>query len=168
MATASTQQDSSQHSHKTFADLGEAWLAWQIALLKGNRLPLSGDVTQWIKTWGEIVGQVGLVNFNIAGSTDPMAEKRIGSEYSYGRQLGRILDVLAPVVKAHEADFHADSNKKKALKDFDEMVKDIAKLKAKRYTPDEVVAMVKKWKDDGDFDANIQKLRDALEELDKG
>ena len=68
MATATTQQDSSKHSYKTFADLGEAWLAWQIALLKGNRLPLSGDVTQWIKTWGEIVGQVGLVNFNIAGS----------------------------------------------------------------------------------------------------
>jgi hypothetical protein len=105
MATATTQQDSSKHSHKTLADLGDAWLAWQIALLQGNRWPLSGDVTQWIKTWGEIVGQVGLVNYNIAGSSDPMAEKRIGSEYSYGRQLGRILDVLVPVVKAHEADF---------------------------------------------------------------
>jgi hypothetical protein len=94
-----------QTQPQDLADLGDAWLAWQIALLKGNRWPLSGDVTQWIKTWGEIVGQVGLVNYNIAGSTDPMAEKRIGSEYSYGRQLGRILDVLVPVVKAHEADF---------------------------------------------------------------
>lgn len=167
MATATTQQDSSKHSHKTFADLGDAWLAWQIALLKGNRLPLSGDVTQWIKTWGEIVGQVGLVNYNIAGSSDPMAEKRIGSQFSYGRQLGRILDVLVPVVKAHEADFQADPNKKKALKDFDEMVKDIAKLKAKRYTADEVVAMVKKWKDDGDYEANIQKLREALDDMDE-
>lgn len=167
MATATTQQDSSQHSPKTLADLGDAWLAWQIALLKGNRLPLSGDVTQWIKTWGEIVGQVGLVNYNIVGTKDPMAERRIGSEYSYGRQLGRILDVLVPVVKAHEADFQSDS-KKKALKDFDEMVKDIAKLKAKRYTADEVVAMVKKWKDDGDFEANIQKLREALDKLDEG
>lgn len=46
MATESTQQASSQTSRKTFADLGQAWLAWQIALLQENRLPLSGDVTQ--------------------------------------------------------------------------------------------------------------------------
>lgn len=105
MATASTQQDPSKHSHKTFADLGDAWLAWQIALLQGNRLPLSGDVTQWIKTWGEIVGQVGLVNDNITGSSDPQTEQRIGRDYSYGRQLGRIVEVLKPYLDKHKDEF---------------------------------------------------------------
>jgi len=28
--------------------------------------------------------------------------------------------------------------------------------------------MVKKWKEDGDYEANIQKLREALDALDEG
>ncbi|WP_022980915.1 hypothetical protein [Ideonella sp. B508-1] len=167
MATTNTQQDSSQHSPKTLADLGQAWLAWQIALLKGNRWPLSGDVTQWIKTWGEIVGQVGLVNYNIAGTSHPQTEKRIGREYSYGRQLGRIMEVLTPYLEKHKGEFVGEEEED-ALKDYLAMARRIAKLKAKRYTADEVVAMVKKWKDDGDFEANIQKLREALDALDEG
>ena len=78
-----------------------------------------------------------------------------------------IMEVLTPYLERHKGEFKGEEEED-ALKDYLAMAKTIAKLKAKRYTPDEVVAMVKKWKDDGDFDANIQKLRDALEELDKG
>ena len=126
MATASTQQDSFKHSHKTLADLGDAWLAWQIALLKGNRWPLSGDVTQWIRTWGEIVGQVGLVNYNITGSSDPQTEQRIGRDYSYGRQLGRIVEVLKPYLDKHKDEFKG-SKEQDALNDFLAMAEKIGR-----------------------------------------
>src|SRR4051794_3106608 len=75
--------------------LHAAWLEWATGTLAANRMPLSGDVDQWIRTWGEAVSQVGLLNVNIAGSGNAALEKEIASRYSYGRQLGRILDVLA-------------------------------------------------------------------------
>lgn len=148
----------------TWTDLGQAWLAWQIALLQGNRLPLSGDVTQWIRTWGEIVGQVGLFNVNIAGSTDPLAEKRIGAEYSYGRQLGRIMEVLTPHLKRHESDF-AGPQDQAALKDYFAMAEAIAQLKARRCSTEQVVALVAKWQDDPDFDAQRDELIRQLSAL---
>ncbi|KAB0575360.1 hypothetical protein F7Q92_18620 [Ideonella dechloratans] len=165
MATAHTQQDSSQHSHKTLADLGDAWLAWQIALLKGNRLPLSGDVTQWIKTWGEIVGQVGLVNYNIAGSGDPLAEQRIGTQFSYGRQLGKILDALVPFLEAHRAEFAQSPEHLKALDQLVTMTREIKVLK--RNSVEDVVKQVQRWKGAEDLQARIQKLREALDALDE-
>ncbi|MCO5977698.1 hypothetical protein [Ideonella oryzae] len=164
MATATTQQDSSQSGHKTFADLGDAWLAWQIALLQGNRLPLSGDVTQWIKTWGEIVGQVGLVNFNIAGSSDPQTEQRIGRDYSYGRQLGRIVEVLKPYLDKHKDEFKG-SKEQDALNDFLAMADKISEIKAKQHSVDDVLARVKKWQDDDDFEAKREALIKGLEAL---
>lgn len=157
MATATTQQDFSKHSHKTFADLGDAWLAWQIALLQGNRWPLSGDVTQWIRTWGEIVGQVGLVNYNITGSSGPQTEQRIGRDYSYGRQLGRIVEVLKPYLEKHKGDFESEQEQD-ALNDFLAMAEKISEIKAKQHSVDDVLARVMKWQDDDDFEAK----RDAL------
>ena len=37
-------------------DLWSAGDGWVRRLLAGNRMPLWGDVKQWIKAWGEIVG----------------------------------------------------------------------------------------------------------------
>ena len=81
-----------------FVALQSAWLQWNEELLKTNKFPLSGNVDQLIKTWGEAVSQVGFLNVNVANSGNPPLERKIGSSFSYGRQLGRILDVLAPLV----------------------------------------------------------------------
>lgn len=82
-------------------DLRSAWDDWVRNLLAENRMPLSGDVKQWIKARGEVVGQVELFNDNIENSSDPATERAIVSKHSYGRQLGRILDVLEPLVRAN-------------------------------------------------------------------
>jgi hypothetical protein len=63
------------------------------------RLPLSGDVTQTINPWTWIFrplgGQFGFVNINLGKSGDPALEERILEDVgSYGRQIGRIGDVL--------------------------------------------------------------------------
>lgn len=124
------------------------WLEWTRSLLKANQLPLSGNVDQWIRSFG----QVGLFNVNIAGSGNPELEKEIASRYSYGRQLGRILAVLAPLVEDRKAliDEHARD-------EFDEMVRGIARLK--RASVDEVVAQVTSWQD------SSPRFREDLDEL---
>ncbi len=165
MATESTQQASSDHPAKSWADLSAAWLDWQIAQLNENRLPLSGDVSQWIKAWGEVVGQVGLFNFNIAGSGDPLAEQRIGAKFSYGRQLGKIMDALVPFLEAHRKEFAKSPEHLEALDQLVAMSEEIKALK--RNSVEDVVKQVKRWKGSKDLKAKIQKLREALDELDK-
>jgi len=124
------------------------WLDWTKSLLKANQLPFSGNVDQWIRTFG----QVGLLNVNIAGSGNPELEKEIASRYSYGRQLGRILAVLAPLVEDRKEliDGHARD-------EFDDMVRGIARLK--RASVDDVVAQVKAWED------SSPRFREDLDEL---
>ena len=66
------------------------------------RLPLSGDVLQNINPWNWILkaGQVGLININLGRSVDPALEEEILNEVgSYGRQLGRIGDVLGVLLQ---------------------------------------------------------------------
>src|SRR5690242_18147257 len=112
---------------QTYLDLYGSWLQSLGRSFEVNQ-PLSGDVTQWIRAWGEAVGQVGLFNLNIAGSNDPQAERRIGSHYSYGRQLGRLTEVLAPFVSKHEQEFRQAAGDK-PVKDLLDMAADIKKLK---------------------------------------
>src|SRR6478752_9541616 len=118
------------------AALQAMWLEWARSLLKTNQLPFSGNVDQWIRTFG----QVGLFNVNIAGSGNPELEQEIASRYSYSRQLGRILAVLAPLVEDRKEliDEHARD-------EFDEMVHGIARLKCA--SVDDVVAQVKAWQE---------------------
>ena len=104
----------------TDAPLPAAWVAWVERLMVENRWPLSGNVDQWISTWAEAVSQVGFFNFNVAGSANPALERRIGAQYSYGRQLGRMLDVLLPLVKANEAALRRDAGDE-AVNQFEEM-----------------------------------------------
>jgi len=143
---------------QTYLDLYGAWLQ-SLSRSVESRAPLSGDVTQWIRAWGEAVGQVGLFNLNIAGSSDPQAERRIGSQYSYGRQLGRLTEVLEPFVHAHEGEFREKAGDK-AVDDFLKMVADIKKLK--QASVEDIVAKVQQWREDPDF---AQKLRELLAQL---
>ena len=111
-----------------------SWLAWARDLSQANALPLSGNVAQWMRTFG----QVGLFNVNIAGSGNPELEGEITSRYSYGRQLGRILAVLAPLVEERKALMDPP-----ALREFDDMMRDIARLKGA--SVDDVFSQVQAW-----------------------
>jgi hypothetical protein len=135
-----------------------AWLDWTTSLLRNNQLPLSGNVDQWIRTWGEAVSQIGLLNVNIAGSRNPGLERKITSQYSYGRQLGRMLDVLAPLVDANQ-----DAIGQKALADFHEMVRDISN--ARRSSVADIVAEVNTWQASPDFQDDLAELLQQLTKL---
>ena len=66
------------------------------------RSPFSGDVTQSILPWtffSRFLGQFGFININNAKTPDPGLETTIVEEVgSYGRQIGRISDVLDVLV----------------------------------------------------------------------
>jgi hypothetical protein len=110
-------------------DLWSAWMKWMEGLLVNNQMPLSGNVTQWIDVWGHAVGQVGMFNVNLGNSADPETEKEINRRYSYGRQLGRILDVLTPMVETQKSALAAKPGMQRKLDDFEAMVADIAAAK---------------------------------------
>lgn len=67
-----------------------------------TKFPLSGDVMQTINPWtwwnnavNQLGGQFGLININTMASSDPALEQSIVQNVaSYGKQLGRIADVL--------------------------------------------------------------------------
>lgn len=68
------------------------------------RLPLSGDVVQAINPWNWVFrpqgAQVGLVNVYMGHAGDPVVEQKILDDVgTYGRQLGRIGDALAVIIK---------------------------------------------------------------------
>lgn len=146
---------------QTYLDLYGTWLRSLGRTLEVQQ-PLSGDVTQWIRAWGEAVGQVGLFNFNIAGSSDPQAERRIGSRYSYGRQLGRTTEVLEPYVRAHESAFREAAGDE-PVDDFLEMTDDIRRMK--QASVDDIVGKVRQWRDAPDFADRLKELLSRLEAL---
>lgn len=146
--------------------LTDAWLLCHERLLGQVNLPLSGDVTQWIRTCAEAVGQVGLLNLNVSGTSDPQTERRIGAHVSYGRQLGKIMDVLTPLVQQPEARALFTSDKAREHYDgFLEMVKQIEQLKRK--SAEAVIADVKRWQDSPTRREDIAALRAALDALDR-
>jgi hypothetical protein len=67
-----------------------------------TKFPFSGDVLQTINPWtwwnsavNQLGGQFGLININTMASGDPALEQNIVQNVaSYGRQLGRVADVL--------------------------------------------------------------------------
>jgi hypothetical protein len=100
------------------------------------RLPLSGDVTQAINPWQWFIksvgGQFGLVNINLGRSSDPELESQILDEVgSYGKQLGRVGDVLAILLKkAKAADYSEDEWK--CIAAFRQQAAEIEQLKTLR------------------------------------
>jgi hypothetical protein len=139
-----------------------AWLDTATSLMK---MPLSGDVSQWIRAWGEAVGQVGLVNVNYGGSRDVQAEQRITGRYSYGSQLGRMMEVLAPHVQRHQAEFSAESGTE-AVKDFLAMADEISALK--EASVEDLLAKVKQWQKSDGFEDKLQRLLAGLRALGEG
>ncbi|MGD1075087.1 MAG: hypothetical protein ABR903_03280 [Thermodesulfovibrionales bacterium] len=71
-----------------------------------TEFPLSGDVSQVFKLWAKYLSQqTGFININNVVSTDPESEKKIIEEGAgYGKQLGRITEVLHLIIKRLELD----------------------------------------------------------------
>jgi hypothetical protein len=132
-----------------------AWLTWVTPLRHQNTAPLGGDVMQWIRAWGEVVGQVGFLNVNYAGSSDPQAERRISGRYSYGRQLGRIMEVMAPLIHRHQAQLRKEVGDK-AVAEFLEMAGEIAAMK--QASVGEIVNKVSGWRKSNDFAQKLDQL----------
>lgn len=144
------------------AELGQAWVDWMAGLLNHNKLPLSGDVSQWISAWGEAVGQIGVFNINTVNSANPRLERDIGINYSYGRQLGRILDVLTPMVATYAGTTEGTQIDQKKLDEFNAMVADIQKLKdAKTPSQEDIVRDVGRLTDKL-TDAERDRFREEL------
>jgi hypothetical protein len=100
------------------------------------RLPLSGDVLQSINPWSwylsSVGGQFGLVNINLGKSADPALEQQILDEVgSYGRQLGRLGEALAVLLK-HVDPAVLNDDEKKTLWAFEAQMTEIERLKAGR------------------------------------
>ena len=122
--------------------IADAWLdsfVWAAAFPSHayTSMPWSGDVAQLIHAFGQAFSQFGLFNLNYVNSENsrnPSAERSVMAKYSYGRQLGRILDVLAPLVEQNAFDLlNAEAPEKKLgskeLKDFRTMVNDVKHIK---------------------------------------
>lgn len=102
-------------------------------------LPLSGDVNQAINPWTWWMtmqgSQVGLLNVNLGRSPDPALEREILDEVgSYGRQVGRIGEVLAVLLR-RTALLERDDlthEERAAIHDFLGQIEAVAAVKARR------------------------------------
>jgi hypothetical protein len=96
------------------------------------RLPLSGDVVQWINpmTWFLSGNRV---NVYLGESSDPETEAAVLDHVgTYGRQLGQITDAVAVLLK-HLPDRRGLSEAEQAaVNKFEAMAAEIAAIKSKR------------------------------------
>jgi len=102
------------------------------------RLPLSGNVTQSINPWtwlfNPVGSQFGVVNVNLGQSSDPEMEQRILEDVgSYGKQLGRIGDVLRILVN-HVKLEKLTAEEKRAIDELREQLDEIDKVKGRPST----------------------------------
>lgn len=100
------------------------------------RLPLSGDVIQainpWQWMWNATGGQYGLVNINLGKSADPALEQQILDEVgSYGRQIGRLSDVVEILLKHVQPDA-LSAEERAQVADFQLQLSQVERLKARR------------------------------------
>lgn len=99
----------------------------------GNvKYPLSGDITQSINPWTWVFNttgqQIGLFNLSVdlGHSTNPEIEKSVVSAVGYGKQLGRIEDVLDLLIKHLPENVDLSSFEENALEDYRSMRREIA------------------------------------------
>ncbi len=91
--------------------------------------PLGGDVTQAINPWNwwlNSMGQIGFININQMDTKDAGLERRILERAgSYGKQLGRVEEVLEVLLARLSRDELSDEERE-AVADFEAMRDDIA------------------------------------------
>ncbi|HEX2531877.1 MAG TPA: hypothetical protein VHK70_10480, partial [Burkholderiaceae bacterium] len=134
----------------------------QMALVNA---PLSGAVTQFIRAWGQAVGQFGFFNINMVNSGSPETEKEILADFSYGRQLGRILDVLTPIAKEHQHSSSIENRiNQKDLEDYLEMEEKI-RITKKGHTIATLRKAVSDLRKDFSDEASQEKFNDIEKKL---
>lgn len=98
----------------------------------GIALPLSGDVTQAINPWSWWINapaSYGFININNMQSSNPQLEQRIVHNVaSYGRQLGRVMEVLDALL-AHTDCSGWAVDEEQAVHDYRELTASIADYK---------------------------------------
>jgi hypothetical protein len=97
------------------------------------KLPLSGDVVQWINpvTWFASGNQIS-TNVYLGESSSPETEAEILDRVgTYGRQLGQIADAMIVLLRhlPHRASLSPEDSK--AIEAFEKMANDIADIKEK-------------------------------------
>ena len=98
------------------------------------KLPLSGDVVQSINPFTAFMtgGQFGLVNINMGQSSEPKVEEEVMTDVaSYGKQLGRIEDVLLVLLKHFHPQKPLSDEETGAIDALKEMLHKIAAVKKK-------------------------------------
>lgn len=100
------------------------------------RFPLSGNVTQSINPWtwffNPVGSQIGLVNIELGPSSNPAVEAEVLTNVaSYGKQLGRIEDVLEVLLAHFHPDKKLSAREQKSINDLKSLLKDIAAVKEK-------------------------------------
>jgi hypothetical protein len=98
------------------------------------KLPLSGDVVQSINPFTAFMtgGQFGLININMGQSSEPKVEEEVMTDIaSYGKQLGRIEDVLLVLVKHFHPAPPLSEEETDAIDALKEMLHKIAAVKKK-------------------------------------
>jgi len=96
------------------------------------KFPLSGNVVQsiWTAFMSPFNNQVGLVNINLGKSSAPEVEQQVLEQVgSYGKQLGRIGDVLTVLMKHFHPAEPLSEPEQEALIALKLMLKDIADIK---------------------------------------
>jgi hypothetical protein len=101
------------------------------------KLALSGDVVQSINPFTALLSpigsQFGLININVGQSSDPSVEADVLTDVAgYGKQLGRIEDVLTVLLKHFKL---GNAEEKTAIDAFKELVDGVAKVKEKHNRP---------------------------------
>ncbi len=100
------------------------------------KLPLSGDVVQSINPWTAVFspsgGQYGLININLGKSSEPKVEEEVLSDVAtYGKQLGKIGDVLIVLLKHLPPNAPLSHEERAAIETLKTMLNDIADKKQK-------------------------------------
>jgi len=99
------------------------------------------------------------LTINENNSTSPETEQYILAKHSYGRQIGRMMDVVAILAEAAPDAIKADHSNKKAFEKFEEVVNDVkdAKEEAADIRRQRLLEDLRRLKkhSPGDFDALI-------------
>ncbi len=97
-------------------------------------LPLSGNVTQTINPFTAFFSPMGntasLVTVNLGSSSNPPVETQVLSDVgSYGKQLGRIGDVLLVLLAHFKPETKLTEREEKAIAALRRMLEEIADVK---------------------------------------
>ena len=100
------------------------------------RLPLSGNVTQSINPWNwffnPVGSQVGLINIDLGQSSNPAVEEEVLSDVaSYGKQIGRIEDVLMVLLEHFHPERPLTAEEEAAIAGLKSLAAEIAAVKTK-------------------------------------